>query len=215
MPRVSDAKEKLMEAALDLIWESSYGATSVDDICTKAGVKKGSFYYFFKSKSDLEIAALEADWGNTRQRLNNFFSPTLPPLHRFEQFFDYVLAKQTRLQEECGCVLGCPLFTIGSEVSTREAGIREKVQDILNLYVQYFESAIRDAHAARLVDEPDAKTKAKMLFAYFQGTMTQARIENNVDHLRGLKAGAFALLGVKYAESSVPGRARVAESATA
>src|SRR4029077_16370518 len=62
MPRKSDAKERLMNAAMDLIWEHSYGSTSVDAICEKAGAKKGSFYYFFESKSDLAVAALESDW---------------------------------------------------------------------------------------------------------------------------------------------------------
>jgi TetR/AcrR family transcriptional repressor of nem operon len=54
-------KERLTEAAMDLIWENSYGATSVDAICERAGAKKGSFYYFFKSKSELAAAALEGD----------------------------------------------------------------------------------------------------------------------------------------------------------
>ena len=44
-------KARLTEAAMDLIWHNSYGATSVDAICERAGAKKGSFYYFFKSKS--------------------------------------------------------------------------------------------------------------------------------------------------------------------
>ena len=60
-------KERLTEAAMDLIWENSYGATSVDAICERAGAKKGSFYYFFKSKSELAAAALRAD-------PNHFFS---------------------------------------------------------------------------------------------------------------------------------------------
>ena len=57
MGRTSDAKEKLLRVAFDLIWEQSYGAVSVDDICERANVKKGSFYYFFPSKSDLAVAA--------------------------------------------------------------------------------------------------------------------------------------------------------------
>ena len=58
MGRVSDAKEKLMEAVSELIWTGSYGSTTIDQICEKAGVKKGSFYYFFKSKSELAAAAV-------------------------------------------------------------------------------------------------------------------------------------------------------------
>ena len=64
-------KTRLMDAAMDLIWENSYGTTSVDAICERAGAKKGSFYYFFKSKSELAAAALEADW-NKKQGRNGF-----------------------------------------------------------------------------------------------------------------------------------------------
>ena len=58
MGRVSDAREKLMSAILELIWSGSYGNTTIDQICERAGVKKGSFYYFFDSKADLAVAAI-------------------------------------------------------------------------------------------------------------------------------------------------------------
>jgi len=57
MGRVSDARQRLLDATIDLIWQNSYGAVTVDDICERAGVKKGSFYYFFPSKTDLVVAA--------------------------------------------------------------------------------------------------------------------------------------------------------------
>ncbi|TAK98721.1 MAG: TetR/AcrR family transcriptional regulator, partial [Verrucomicrobia bacterium] len=47
MGRVSDAKTRLMEAVRELIWTGSFGSTTIDQICEKSGVKKGSFYYFF------------------------------------------------------------------------------------------------------------------------------------------------------------------------
>ncbi len=47
MGRTSVAKEKLLQVAFDLIWQQSYGSVSVDDICERAKVKKGSFYHFF------------------------------------------------------------------------------------------------------------------------------------------------------------------------
>ena len=73
MPRKSDAKERLMNAAMDLIWENSYGSTSVDAICEKAGAKKGSFYHFFESKSELAVTALEADWQRKKARMDEIF----------------------------------------------------------------------------------------------------------------------------------------------
>ena len=51
---------------------------------------------------------------------------------------------------------------------------------ILDRNARYFESAIRDAHAQGLISAPDAKAKAQMLVAFFQGCLAQARIENDI-----------------------------------
>jgi len=198
MPRVSDMKERLTDAAMDLIWENSYGSTSVDAICERAGAKKGSFYYFFKSKSELAAAALDADWRKRKVDMDNIFSPTVPPLERLARYFDFVHDRLAELQKKCGAVLGCPLFALGSEVSTQDDVLRDKVQEILDRKVKYFESAIRDAHAHGLIVAPDAKAKAKGLFACFQGTLTQARIENNVELVREFKDVALDFLGAKH-----------------
>ncbi|HEY1421929.1 MAG TPA: helix-turn-helix domain-containing protein, partial [Candidatus Acidoferrum sp.] len=79
MPRTSDAKQRLTDGAMELIWQNSYGATSVDAICERAVVRKGSFYYFFKSKSELAAAALEADWQKRQVDMDRIFSPTVAP----------------------------------------------------------------------------------------------------------------------------------------
>jgi len=201
MPRVSDMKERLTDAALDLIWHNSYGATSVDAICERAGAKKGSFYYFFKSKSALTAAALEAEWNKNRKNMDALFSPTVPPLERFDRYFEYVHDHLAEIQKKCGSILGCPLLTIGSEVGTQDEGVRDTVQRIWNRKIRYFESAIRDAHAQGLIEAPDPEAKAKTLFACYHGTLTQARVENNVELIRDFKRVARDVLGVKQAHA--------------
>ena len=62
--------EKLMDAVRELIWTGSYGTTTIDHICERAGVKKGSFYYFFNSKSDLAVTAIDAEWLHRRPELD-------------------------------------------------------------------------------------------------------------------------------------------------
>jgi TetR/AcrR family transcriptional regulator, transcriptional repressor for nem operon len=197
MPRVSDMKERLTDAAMDLIWENSYGATSVDAICDRAGAKKGSFYYFFKSKSQLAAAALESDWKKRKTDMDNIFSATVPPLERLERYFDFVHDRLAEMQRKCGSILGCPLMSIGSEVSTQDELLRAKVQEILDRKIRYFESAIRDAHSQGLIEAPDAKAKAKGLFACYQGTLAQARIHKNLELLREFKHVALDILGAK------------------
>ncbi|MDB6038833.1 MAG: TetR family transcriptional regulator [Verrucomicrobiales bacterium] len=195
MGRVSDAKERLMKAAQDLIWENSYGSTTVDAICEKANVKKGSFYHFFDSKSDLAVEAIDTDWAERRRRIDAIFSPTIPPLERLRSYFEHVYLKQVELKKERGRVLGCPLFTLGCEVSAQDQLIRAKVEEVLAQYTKYFETAIRDANAAGLIRAPDAASKARMLFAYFEGVLAQARIQNNPELLNEVQTGFMEILG--------------------
>jgi len=200
MGRVSNAKERLMEAVRELIWTGSYGSTTIDQICEKAGVKKGSFYYFFDSKADLAVAAVDAEWQVRRLDLDSIFSPTIPPLERLQNYCDYGFRLQSEIKAKCGCVLGCPLFSLGAEISTQENQLQKKIQEILNQKRRYLESTIRDAHAAGLVHAPDAAAKARILFAYYQGLLTQARIQNNLESLREAINATYELLGAKQLE---------------
>jgi TetR/AcrR family transcriptional repressor of nem operon len=201
MGRVSDAKERLMDAVRELIWTGSYGSTTIDQICEKAGVKKGSFYYFFDSKADLAEVALDREWDHRRPELDAIFSPTVAPLERLKKYCEYNYRFQAEIQKKCGCVLGCPLFSLGAEVSTQEDKLQKKIQGILEQKRKYLESAIRDAHAAGLIDTPDAAQKARVLFSYYQGLATNARIENKLEVLQDAVRGTYDLLGIKETES--------------
>jgi TetR/AcrR family transcriptional repressor of nem operon len=197
-------KERLTEAAMDLIWESSYGATSVDAICERAGAKKGSFYYFFKSKSELAAAALEADWNKKKAKMDAIFSPTVPPLERLDRYFDFVHNRMAELQKECGSILGCPYVSVGSEVSTQDQIVRDTIDRIMDRKMNYFISAVRDAAAEGLIDAPDPVAKAQALFSCYQGTMAQVRIQNDIELLREFKQVAKDVLGVKRAHAVAP-----------
>jgi len=201
MGRVSDAKERLMKAVRELIWTGSYGSTTIDQICERAGVKKGSFYYFFDSKSDLAAAALEEEWQRRRSELDSIFSPTVPPLERLKRYCEYGRRFQAEIRSKCGCVLGCPLFSLGAEVSTQESKLQKQIQGIFDQKRKYLESAIRDANATGIIDIPDPAAKARVLFAYYHGLMTQARIENNLAVLDDSVRGTYDLLGVKESEA--------------
>lgn len=126
MGRTSDARERLLAAALDLIWMSSYGGVSVDDICAKAGVKKGSFYHFFPSKADLALAAYEEHWQHKQPQLDALFSAQFPPLERLSRWCQIVYETQRDLFEKFGHVCGCPYANVGAELATQDDRIRAK-----------------------------------------------------------------------------------------
>lgn len=199
MGRVSDAKQRLLDATIDLIWQHSYGAVTVDNICERAGVKKGSFYYFFPSKTDLVIAALDAHWITVKHQLDRIFDTAVPPLDRLRNYFEYVYQRQLALKEKTGRVLGCPYCSVGSETSNSDESICSKVQELMVNYAKYMESAIRDLQEAGLAKRHDVAEQTRGLFAYMHGVLGQARIQNDPEIIRGLEPGALRFLGVEPA----------------
>src|SRR5262252_2734238 len=115
MGRVSDARERLIEAVTDLVWRESYGAVSVDAICERAEVRKGSFYHFFRSKDELVVAALEANWQSRKPHLDGVFAADVPPVARLLRYFTYLYQRQLELERRYGRVVGCFYSSIGHE----------------------------------------------------------------------------------------------------
>jgi TetR/AcrR family transcriptional repressor of nem operon len=187
-----------MDAALDLMWEESYGAVTIDDICKRAEVKKGSFYYFFGSKAELAVAALERMWEQDWQpKLDRLFSPSIEPVPRMTAYLEGIYHIHAEMKAKRGKVLGCLVCSVGSEVSTQEIDVSAKIREIFARKRRYYESTIRDAVAAGAIEPCDAAQKALALVGLIEGMVSQARIMNDPEVLRELPAMGLGLLRVK------------------
>lgn len=203
MGRTSDAKERLIEAAITLFWKHGYTSVSVDQLCDTAGVKKGSFYHYFAGKEDLALAALEAHWSRRRPVLDATFSPSIPPLERLHRYFVGIFERQCELKRETGRVLGCFFFSLGN-ASLEYPRIATRVQEILSVYVRYYESTLRELQALGIIEFPNPAEKARALFTYMEGVMADARIHNNTDSLEQLPRLAFEFLGLQPLQTPKP-----------
>lgn len=59
-----DARTKLLDAVIEVVRKQGYAATSVDELCRKAGVTKGALFHHFESKDALAVAAAD-HWSAT------------------------------------------------------------------------------------------------------------------------------------------------------
>lgn len=202
MPRQVDSRKKLLETASGLMWRGSYAATSVDQICEACGIKKGSFYHHFESKEQLMIEALEQSWSCYRKLLDEAFTPLVTPLERVKNYMRFERERQCQSQKSESCVYGCPLFSLGAEIGTREPVLRAKVEEILSRTVKYIESALREGHALGELEAPNPKQTAWQVFTLWEGAMTLARIRNNPQPLSDAEDGVLRLLRSPAAASA-------------
>lgn len=197
MAKPGATKDKLLQVAFDLIWDSSYGSVSVGDICDRAGVNKGSFYHFFDSKVALAMEAYEEHWKEKRPEMDRIFSPQVPPLERLQKWCEWMVNGQTQKAEKYGHVCGCPYASIGAEIATQEEKFRAKTEELINSGRKYVESAIADAIRADLVTVTDPVRAAQQVYCICIGMLVEAKCQNSLDVLQDLEPTVMRVLGAK------------------
>ena len=197
MAKPTDTKEKLLQVAFDLIWNQSYGSVSVDQICERAHVNKGSFYHFFNSKSELAVEAYEENWREKQPELDRVFSQQNPPLERLLLWCDYVRNRQRQKAEKYGHVCGCPYASLGTELATQDEKIRAKSQEIMDRTIRYLESALRDAVREELIFLENPAAGARRIYTAVLGLLLYAKIHNDLGGLDDLESVIMDMAGAK------------------
>jgi TetR/AcrR family transcriptional regulator, transcriptional repressor for nem operon len=85
-----ESKTKLLDATLKVVRTRGYTATRIEDVCTEAGVTKGSFFHHFESKEELALAAA-AHWdANVSQLFASApYHDAADPLDRLIAYVDF------------------------------------------------------------------------------------------------------------------------------
>ena len=128
----TQTKERILAAAKELFLARGYAATTVDAICEKAELTKGSFYYFFDSKEDLGLAVLEWSIGQgVRMLASGPYVRIVDPIEKAFAFLEHL--------EKCcpeiwsgGCLLGSfslELADTNSRMQQAVAGMFQAVAD--------------------------------------------------------------------------------------
>lgn len=114
------AKKKILAAARELMLTRGYNDTSVDEICKKSGVAKGSFFHYFKDKEALAADALTCFVRDNGNRMACSCEGEGDPLKRIYRMIDDAIetAKQPEFK---GCLMG----TLLQETSRTHPKLRE------------------------------------------------------------------------------------------
>jgi len=110
-----------------LVHSKGYNNTGLSDILHAAGVPKGSFYFYFKSKDDFGLAIIDHYWAFINHMGETYCSDgNVPPLERLAGFMD---AYQKHF-EKMDLRGGCPIGNLMQEMSDLSEAFREKVGDV-------------------------------------------------------------------------------------
>ncbi len=178
MARIT-AKDKLLDAALAIMADKDYMVTTVDEICEKAGVSKGSFYHFFESKEDLGLAAISTYYRFSVEDIRGAEFMKLPdPVERAFGYLDYMEAKADQLQRT-GCLFGN--FAVGA--ARTNPRLQERVSEIFNGLAGAI-APLLAPFANEDGGHPTAAELAETYLAILEGSIVMGRAHSDPERIR-------------------------------
>lgn len=191
---VKESKERLLAGAKELFLARGYAATTVDAICEKAELTKGSFYHFFDSKEALALAVLDWSIQRSAQVLGSGgHSRIADPLERAFVFLEDLENFSPELWSG-GCLLG----TFALELAETNPRMQHAVAQLLQSVADDFAGKL-ESIAAHYADTPapTAAELAEALLGTLEGSIVLAKAHRDPTRIpRAIRGFRLSLAGV-------------------
>lgn len=192
-------RERLIKTAATLVHQQGWTATGINQILSDAGIPKGSFYYYFRSKEALGIAVIQLHYANTKQLLDR----TLCNAGLSPDTAVYELLKELSTRDQDSVyVNGCPLSSIASEVANQSQLLLAEANRTLALYENAWAQLIsRGQKEGSISPTLDPIEHGKIASHILQGGLVGVRRLQNVEPLELAFASIYhSLFGKNFSQ---------------
>ncbi len=176
-------KQKITRAAADLFRRQGFTATSISDLLSATGVKKGSLYFHFPGKDDLALEVLR----QAEIEFMDFLDAALvgpTPAARIDNFFRRAL----EIHRGNGFVGGCLFGNTALEASDCNARYASRVTEVFARWMEKIRAVLADAQVAGQIRcDLSADVLAQFVVSSIEGGIMLARLQKQEEPLsRGL-----------------------------
>jgi TetR/AcrR family transcriptional repressor of nem operon len=199
---VANRRQHIIESAADIVYRKGFAGTTVDDMLRAAGVGKGNFYHYFRSKDDLGLAIVD----DLAKALNGpafdeIFSHAKSPLQRLN---DYVaVVRERRHADNCGDALA----NLAAELGHVER-FTDRIRRAYAALIDRFESLVTE-FALETGSTAEARPIARAIVAQIDGACLLYKVDGDQQAFdTSLAAIAPALTAVIRASAPQPEQAR-------
>ena len=169
-----DTKQKLIKAGAEIMHLKGFNNTGIQEILDKAGVPKGSFYNFFKSKEDFGLQVIDYYVGFFFDVFARFLhDESQPPLERIRLLFLWFVG----FFKSANYTLGCPLGNLAQELGDVSPVFREKLQTALEGMADLYAAVLQEAQAAGSLSRSlDAGEAARFIVSSWEGALVLMKV---------------------------------------
>ena len=165
-PDVSEErKDQILDAASEVFAEKGVHEARMDDIVKESGLRKGTLYWYFKSKDEIIISIFERLFSRELADLDNLVSDDSPAADRLLRYAERISKDVFRL---------LPFAPIAYEflsLAFRRKYFREAFKIYLNNHMEILVPIIQQGVASGEFRRVDAHEAAIAIGAIFEGTL--------------------------------------------
>ena len=166
-------RQLIIDSANQLFYQKGYNQTSFSEIADAAGMPRGNFYYYFKSKDEILDAVITDRIERMRQRLAEWDKEYSTPLEKLHRFIDILLNS-----EQDAMRYGCPMGSLSVELGKTQLEQQARVKDMFDIFLEWGTSQFK------ALGTKQPRTQALHLLASMQGTLLVANTYSDVSFLR-------------------------------
>ncbi|CRK55925.1 Transcriptional regulator, TetR family [Alloactinosynnema sp. L-07] len=198
MGRTSTARERLVDAACDLMHARGYAALGVAEICATADVRKGSFYHFFDSKQALTVAAIETSWTRQRPVWTAALAADVAPLDRIRRVLESQVDTQRAEKKSLGVLRGCLFGNLAQELGNQDDLVAGHLTAVFDDQITLVSEALAAAEAEDAIPAgTGTQETARAVLAQLEGMVLFAKLANDPALLDRLWPNTMLLLGAR------------------
>ena len=187
----SKTKTKLLDSAQELMAAKGFSATSVDEICQRAKLTKGSFFHYFESKEDLGKELLRRFSLSCQYKMKEAVLKEVDPLKRVYGYLDFAVA----MTQECSgspSSQGCLVGNIAQQMSDTHPQIRRICAQVFDAWAKIFQGDLDQAKIKyALKSKLDTQSLAQYFIAILEGSQLLAKtkqdagiVKKNMQHFK-------------------------------
>jgi len=169
-----NARDRLVRTGVELCTQASFQAMGIEQVLRQAGVPKGSFYHYFRSKREFGLAVIDAYAEYFCTKLQRVLEDTeVPPLDRLRAFVNEAERGMARHQFQRGCLVG----NLGQEMAGLDDEFRERLENVLKLWEAQTSRCLKEAQdAGELNATLDADRLAEFFWIGWEGAILRSKL---------------------------------------
>ena len=177
-----NTKNRILEVGAEIIHLKGFNHAGIQEILDVAGVPKGSFYNYFKSKEDFGLQVIDHFVDQfTALTSDAIGDPSLSPLEKMRK----ILVQFITFFESKDCAYGCPIGNLSQEMGDLSPAFQEKLKGAIDSMADMYSQLLREAQLTGEVSGSlDVKDAAYFIVSSWHGALIRMKVEKSSEPLK-------------------------------